>query len=400
MDQHQNETKILNALRMGVIPNANLEELLVGKEAEKGEIANFLNTISKEKCSIVKFIKGEYGTGKTFLLNYMKQMALDKNFVVATVPINSGFNFSKFDIFYTNIMSSLSIGGTSNEGGTSFEEIFNIWIKELKNLGSMSLATQDIYKLISQLSSYNSSFSSVLLTYIRAKIRNDYDLANIAASWIKGDRNVSYQLKKQLKIKGSVDKENALDIFTGFIKLLTLIGYSGIIIQIDEAELIMNERSDIRAKAYANIRHMIDLCGIGDLENCGVIFAGTNELFENEEKGFKSYGALYQRMGENISSGKISNVRQPIIQLSDFKEEDFYKLSEKILNIHENYYGYRSVTDINSIYNLVMVECMKSNQKDKVTVRKYLKKLLEILDLMQENPNLPIFNSKVQAIRR
>ena len=400
MNEHQKEKNILNALRMGVIPNTNLDELLVGKTAEKEEVISFLETIIKEEASIVKFIKGEYGTGKSFLLQFMKQKAIDMKFVVATISVSSGFNFSKIDTFYINIMNNLSIENDVNKNATSFEEIFNIWIKKLKEMDNMTLATQDIYKLISQLNEYNSSFANVLLTYIRAKIKNDYDLASVAAAWIKGDKNVSYELKKQLKVKGNIDKENALDILKGFIKLLKLIGYNGIIIQIDEAEIIMNERSDIRAKSYANIRHIIDMCGIGELESCGIIFAGTNELFENEEKGFKSYGALYQRIGEIVRNENIKNVRQPIIELREFSEDEYYKLSEIILNIHENKYKYRSTMDIKSIYNLVIVECMKINGKDKITIRTYLKKLLEILDLMQENPNLPIFNTKIQAIRR
>jgi hypothetical protein len=311
---------------------------------------------------------------------------------VASVSITSGFNFSKLDIVYNSIVNNLSID-TNLSVRTDFEQLIDLWISKLKNL------SQDIYQVISEISTYNTAFSNVLLTYIRAKINNDYELTNAAISWIKGDKNISHELKKQLKIKGSIDKENATQMLKGFIKLLTLIGYKGIIIQIDEAELIMNERLDIREKSYNNIKHIVDLCSTGEIENCYIVFAGTHELYNNKEKGFKSNKALGQRLGENIKSGRISNVRQPIITLNDFKEKDLITLTNIVIDIHQNYYNYVSPIDTTSIYNLVIVECMKINNS-KMNIRKYIKKLLEIIDLMQENPNLPIFNSRVQAIRK
>lgn len=399
MDKRKEISKILNAFRMGVIPDVALDELIVGRESEKIEINKLLNIINQDDCSSVKFVKGGYGSGKTFMLNYIKQKALEENYVVANISINGGFNLSKLDAFYSNIMCNLSIKTSSITKGTSFEEIFDGWIKNLKNLNDNKSAAKDIYNVIFKLNDYNNAFANVLLIYIRAKINYDYELANIAASWIKGDKNISYELKKQLKVKGSIDKENVMDIFRGFAKLLTLIGYSGLIIEIDEAELIMTNRSDIRMKSYANMRLLIDSCGTNDIEKCGFIFAGTDELFNNQEKGFKSYDALNQRIGEIISGGKKTtpNVRQPVIELNRFTDKEFYTILQKVLTIHETYYNYKTTVSLDTIFNLVMVECVKTAEHKDITIRNYLKKLLEILDLMEEKPNLPIFKTKVKS---
>lgn len=393
--------KILNALRMGVIPDTVLDELIVGRTQEMEELTNLLEGIKNDGFSAVKFIKGEYGTGKSFMLNYLKQKAISEGFVVASLSITGGFNFSKFDSLYTEIMSNLEIKSEHLSRGTSFEDIFENWLKSIKKDNAANSASRDIYSVIATLNDYNNAFAMVLLTYIRAKINNDYELSNIAASWIKGDKNVSYELKKRLNVKGSVDIENAINVFRGFISLLTLIGYSGIMVFVDELEMVMGNRVDTRLKTYANIRYIMDACGTGELEKCGFVFAGTKELFMNEEKGFKSYDALNQRIGSTIPGGKghTANLRQPVIELKAFDQVDYFKITEKIMAIHGSHYHYRAPVDVTTIYNLVMIECSKID-KEVTTVRNYSKKLLEILDLIEQNPDLPIFKTKVSGLIR
>lgn len=385
----------LNALRMGVIPSSDVQTLMVGKRKEKEEVANFIQTVGRGG-SQVRFFNGPYGSGKTFMLKYLSEVALSQNYIVANIPIHSGFGFSKLDGIYTNVMNHLSVRLDDGKG-SSFERIFDYWIDNLKASGNMSDATRSIYSVIKDLNDYNSSFSNVLLTYIRAKINNDFDLANTAAAWIKGDQNMSYQLKKQLKVKGSVDKENALDVFKGFVRLMHLMGYKGVIVTFDEAELIMQQRVDIRLKAYGNMRQLIDSSGMGELDYCGFIFAGTPEFFENEEKGVKSYQALYQRIGELIKgSADVVNMRQPVIELKKFTKEDYTELSHKVIKIHQEIGGYELGVPIEYMVNLVMLESSKLIKEDGLTIRIYLKKLLELLDLLKDNPDLPIF----KAMRR
>lgn len=387
------EAKILNALRMGVIPDVELSNIISGRETEKQEINNMLSLMESEGCSLVKFIKGEYGTGKTFLLEYIKQLALKRNYVVANLSINSGFDFSKLDVLYLNIMSNLSIHSNNVNKGTEFEELFDSWIRKIKKNKGNSEATKDIYEVISNLNKYNNAFASVLLTYIRAKISSDYELSSIASSWIKGDKNISYELKKRLGVKGSVDRENAIDMLRGFANLIRLIGYQGLVIQVDEAEIIMASRSDIRMKSYGNIRFMMDLCGSNEIENTCFVFAGTNELFVNPEKGFRSYQALEQRIGDIIKDNRniINNARQPIVYLREFSKDDYFAILENVLETHENYYNYSTSVNLEMLYNLTEVECSKVGRIK--TVRLFIKKLIEILDLMENNPNLPIFRT-------
>ena len=58
--------EIINALRNGTVPNEGLEYLATGIVTEIQELTNELDYISSGHSSI-RFIHGEYGSGKTFL---------------------------------------------------------------------------------------------------------------------------------------------------------------------------------------------------------------------------------------------------------------------------------------------------------------------------------------------
>jgi len=377
---------------MGVIPEESVTEFMVGRIKEKKELEIYLQEILEGEGK-VKFIKGAYGSGKTFLMKYLSEIALTNKFIVANVPVHSGFGFGKLDDIYTNIMNHLLVKH-GKEKSASFEMIFDQWLSGLKASGDMTRATQSIYKVIQVLGDYNGSFASVLLTYIRALINHDYELARIAASWIKGDKNLSYQLKKKLKVKGSIDRDNALDIFKAFVRMIRLLGYAGILITFDEAELMMQQRTDIRMKAYSNIRQLMDLTGSGELSYIGFVFAGTEQFFEDKDKGLKSYPAIDQRIGQKIQGNRgIENVRQPIMPLDIFEKEDYTELSRKICSLHEGSYDYQLEVSLDQLINLTMLECNKQSSSGSLSIRIYLKKFIELLDLMMDNPELPIFKA-------
>lgn len=388
--------KIFSALRMGVTPSVALEQLIVGRAAEARELNHFIHNVS-EQVSGVKFLNGDYGTGKSFMLSYVKETAVEEGFIVASLSINSGFNMSKLDVFYTNIMNNLHV--TSKEGirPIGFEDLFTDWVSSIKKQPNAE-GTKTISNVIQALNVYNNAFATVLTIYIRAIIKKDTATSHIAASWIKGDRNISYELKKLLKVKGSVDINNAMDIFKGFVKLINLMGYKGLIVTMDEGELMMQPRSDIRMRSYSNVRYILDACGNNELERCGFVIAGTNQLFYNEEKGFPSYDALKQRLGENIASNNVgfANVRQPVMHLRPLGEDDFKDMGRKLRDMHESFYEYTQSVSYDHLFLLVMVECKKEYGESFITMRYFIKKMIELLDLAESQPDLPIFKANMK----
>lgn len=392
--------QIIKALKSGVAPGMGVEYLCVGRDAEIAELQDSLNFVSQGNGS-TKFICGDYGTGKTFLLQRMKLEALRKNFVVSSVKINQGFTFNQLQPIYYHILHNLSIL-ERGETQTSFEDLFDRWIAKIRELPNQQ-ASDEINHMLSSVGKYNESFARAMTAYIRARISGDFQLTAAIASWITGEENIPYQLKAKFNVIGNVDKINAIDFFKAFIKLIHMLGYGGIIVLVDELELVMNERIDIRHKSYEIIRYFIDDCATGELKNVMFVFAATNDLLNDPQKGISSYEALSQRLGDpaDQKNSLLLDKRQPVLRLTKPSFDDLSKVTNKIYKIYEELFGLKPQISIESIMNWTL--CMYKEKEPEMrglNIRKYIMKLVEVLDIMEQHPDNAIFRTELKRIEK
>lgn len=389
--------KLINAFKNGVVPEQHLDFVLTGRQAEVEELKRcFQNT--QNDIGSVKFITGPYGSGKTFLLNYTKNMALDLGFVVAKIEVDYNFKFYNLEQLYYQIMHNLFVHNNSYNK-TTFENIFDLWVRKLKSDAYRNHAGKEIQYVISEIAKYNQSFSRAFLSYIKGKINGDSELTSMIVSWITGEGNVPYQLKEQFNIKGRIDKTNAIDFLKAFTKLITLLGYHGMIIMVDEMDYILNERSDIRQKSFYNIRHLIDLTVSGQIPNTCFVFSGSQELFESE-KGIPSYEALRQRLGTAIgsNSSKLLDIKQPVMYLKRLPFDFYYELGEKLTYIYKKVYPLQLNISLESLKNWVFLTYKEQGKNyDEITVREFITKYIEIMDIIQQDPGHHVFNAELTS---
>lgn len=396
----QNENKkLLNIFKNGIVPEKHLDFILTGREEEIKEFSRcFENTQSG--IGSVKFITGEYGSGKTFLLNYSKNMALELGFVVARIEVDSGFKFYNLEQLYYHIMHNLHIHST-DENKTSFEDLFDLWLNKLKSNTYKDRASEEINFVISEIGKYNLSFARAFMSFIRGKITNDTKLTDAVISWLTGESNLPYNLKEQFNIKGSITKANSIDFLKAFVKLITLLGYSGLVILVDEMDYILADRVDIRTKSYYNLRHLFDLTISGELLNTCFIFSGSDILFTNKEKGISTYEALNQRLGNAIdkSSKSLIDKRQPIMFLNKINFNDYTELGEKLTFLYRKVYNLNLNITIDSLKNWVFLTFkQKGKEYNQVTIREFITKYIEIMDIINQNPDNHVFKSELIAI--
>ncbi len=391
---------IINALKNGVVPQYGIEYLCVGREKQLEEISRGFN-LAKDGSGVVKFVSGEYGSGKSFFMKRIKLEALRNNFVVSSIKINQGFRFNHLQHLYYNIMHNLSIL-EKGETATSIEDIFDRWISKIKKM-PYGQASCEIKEILYNLEKYNASFARAVTFYIRARINEDKELAGTIASWIASESNIPHQLKAKFEVIGDINKINALDFLKAFIYLVKYMGYEGIVILVDEVELIMNERIDIRSKAYENIRYIIDECSMGELKNTLFVFAATNDLLNDTEKGIPSYQALFQRLGNPVdkNNAALSDIRQPILKLPDLSDEDFIKITKNIFEIYNKIYNIDLKISIESITNwaLYMYKEVEPQMK-KVNLRKFVMKVVEVFDIIEQHPDITILRSELKKIEK
>ncbi|HQO43254.1 MAG TPA: DUF2791 family P-loop domain-containing protein, partial [Bacillota bacterium] len=397
----QRARNIINALKNGVVPDCDLELLCVGRNREIKEFERCFE-VTCGGSGTVKFLNGEYGSGKSFLMNVIKQTAVKNDFIVSKIQVDRGFRFNNLEHLYYHVMHNLALSITGGSV-TSFESIFDLWISRLQESTNKDSATAEINKVISTLNIHNMSFARAFLAYIRARIEKDRVLSDAIASWLMGEKNIPANLKAKFDVVGSVDRLNSIDFLKAFVNLIKLLGYSGLIILIDELELIMNERIDIRRVSYENLRNIIDVCCSGELGSCMFVFAATNDFFENPEKGIKTYEALSQRLGDAIdkSNSALYDVRQPVIRLHKLNTEEFQELTDRVINIYKILYNFVPANSNESIRSWTFISLRKFGGKlAELSIREYLTKLIEVLDIMEQHPENKLFTSELKAVKK
>lgn len=386
---------IVMALKNGVVPH-DISSIETGRKEEFQELENTLNIVSSGN-GLVKFVGGEYGSGKSFLLKAFQQKALDQNFVVANIQIDKGLRFNNFHALYYHILHNLMIKDFPHQK-TSFKDLFNRWIVNLQLSDNKEDSAAAINQVITDLNQYNISFSRALLFYLRARIQKDQELANVVASWLSGEKNIPYFLKKKFEIVGDIDKTNAIDFLKSFIRLIKWLGYKGLVILVDELELVMNERSDIRQAAYENLRYIVDNSFNGHFNHSLFLFAATKEWFQHQEKGPKTYPPLSQRIGK-WSDKKHFVQSNPILILSRPNTDDFQEITIKIVKIYIFAYEFDLKISEDSLHNWVTLLLQQDGVKSEdINMRIYSMKLIEFLDLMKSNPNSRGFHSELKSV--
>ncbi|MDR3552977.1 MAG: DUF2791 family P-loop domain-containing protein, partial [Clostridia bacterium] len=125
---------ILNSLTGGVVPRAGLEYITVGRRQEIAALLGDIESIG-EGGSSFRFISGRYGSGKSFLLQVIRNYAMEKGFVVADADLSPERRLtgSKGEglATYKELMHSLSTK-TQTEGG-ALQLIIEKWISGIQS---------------------------------------------------------------------------------------------------------------------------------------------------------------------------------------------------------------------------------------------------------------------------
>jgi len=362
------ELNIINALRNGTPPNSDLLWSCLGRESEIDAFNTCLSHVQQGQ-SMVKIMLGDFGVGKSALISHFKALALSEDYVIASFQINDGFRFNKIDDLYYAIMHNLFVKHHP-EGKTSFNDLFEIWLGNLQNSPFPNRKRLEVNTVCQALSQYNMNFARAFLSFMRARIQRNPEMQNVTTSWLTGEKQIPYELKQKYGLTGYVDKTNTLDFLKAFSKLLSLLDYKGLIVFVDEMDLLLSYRSDLRMNAYQNLKQLIDL---HELEHTLFFFSGTKELITDTARGIGTLSSLAQRLNFTTpASLDASNKKQPIMLLNTLDEDVLIILGRRIVNLYSK--AYPAVTL--NIGDDDLRQCLS----DSAVTRVFITKLIARLD--------------------
>jgi hypothetical protein len=400
-------TSIINSLVGGVVPKIGVQHITVGRTEEIEAFITALNDV-KNGHSIAKFWIGDFGSGKSFMLHLLNTVALKQKFVVANAdftPDNRLYaNDGKSVLLYSAIMDNIAIQ-TKPEGG-ALQTLLEKWIEQvisktaqennislvdIRNEEYLGLIQNAIMKTINEITEVGGfDFGSVIVKYYEGYIRNDELLRRNALKWLKGEYKTKTEARQDLGVREIINDQNFYDMLKNFCKLFVSMGYSGFMINLDEAiNLYKISTSVMREKNYEKILTIYNDCFQGKVSNLFINFAGTREFLENERRGLFSYQALKSRLQTNkFETLEMRDFAQPVIKLTPLDHNEIFVLLKKLKLIFD--FNYKTEINISDEEISAFMEEMfnKPGASEFLTPREVIRDFLNILNIIRQNPDV------------
>lgn len=398
-------TSIINSLIGGVVPKIGIQHITVGRSEEINAFVSALEDV-KNGHSMVKFWIGDFGAGKSFMLHLLNTVALKQKFVVANAdftPDNRLYsNDGKGVALFSSIMDNVAIQ-TKPEGGalptlmekwiekiiTKTAEENNISLTEIRNEQFLKLIQTNIMKTINEITDVGGfDFGMVVMKYYEGYIKDDEQLRRNALKWLKGEYRTKTEAKQDLGVREVINDLNYYDMLKNFCKLFVSMGYSGFMVNLDEAiNLYKISTSVMREKNYEKIMTIYNDCFQGKVTNLFFNFAGTREVLENERRGLFSYNALKTRLETNkFETAELRDFAQPVIHLMPLNHNEIFVLLNKLKAIFDFNYKTKINIDESDIKQFMEELFNKPGASEFLTPREVIRDFLNILNIIRQNP--------------
>ena len=398
---------VLNSLKGGVVPRIGLPYITVGRKAEIEALLHDVDVIQEGGASF-RFIVGRYGSGKSFLLQTIRNYVMDKNFVVVDGDLSPERRLqgSKGQglATYRELIQNLSTK-TRPEGG-ALTLILDRWINSVQMQVSQETGLnnddpkfeqavdQKIYGVISSLNElvHGFDFAKLLNMYYHAYMSGDDETKAKVVKWFRGEYSHKTEAKKELGVDIIISDSDWYEYLKLFATFFRQAGYAGLMIMIDELVNIYKIPNAIsRQYNYEKILTMYNDTLQGKARYLGIIMCGTPQAVKDRRRGVYSYEALRSR----LASGKFAqegarDMYAPVIKLEPLIAEEMLVLTEKLADMHSNLYGYeRTITD-DDLAQFIKIEYARVGADTNITPREIIRDFIELLDIVWQNPDRKI----------
>lgn len=399
-------TAIINSLSGGVVPRIGVQHITVGRQLEIEAFTQALDDV-KNGHSMVKFWIGDFGSGKSFMLHLLNTVATKQKFVVANAdftPDNRLYsNDGKALMLYSAIMDNIAIQ-TKPEGGalptlldkwieqvvSNTAQVNNIPITEIRDDKYFNLIQSNIMQTVNEVTETGGfDFGLVVIKYYKGYIKNDEFLRRSALKWLKGEYSTKTEARQDLGVREIVNDLNYYDMLKNFCRLFVSMGYSGFMINLDEAiNLYKISTANVRAKNYEKILTIFNDCFQGKVSNLLINFAGTKEFLENERRGLFSYDALKTRLETNkFETLEYRDLAQPVIKLVPLNHNEIFVLLKKLKEIFDTNFDVSININEYDIQSFMEEMFNKPGASEFLTPREVIRDFLNILSILRQNPS-------------
>ena len=381
---------IITSLRAGVVPRIGLRHIQVGRLDEVNAIINDLERI-QNSGSTVRFVVGDFGSGKTFFLTLANILAHNKNIVSAKADITLERTLYSRDgrarATFSELIRNLSIKQKPDGGALKY--ILETWLSdflEMQKEERKEKLKQELSPLKEYVAGYD--FIEILNCYVEAYNDSNETLLDSCLKWLRGEfRNISSAKTEIPGIKTFINDENYyeyLKLYSGFFEIA---GYDGFLVGIDELVNLTQQRSEVRKRNYETVLKIINDSLQGANKGLMFMLGGTPDFVFCERKGLYSYGALQTRLARNrFKNEKYKDFSGPLIELDNLSPEEYLQLFKNIREVFAHGKKEKYLVTDDELEHFLKIIYSQLGAEEHMTARDAIKGFVSILNILESNP--------------
>ncbi len=332
---------VIQSLRAGVVPRVGQHLIQVGRA---GELDSLLKDVDRlaDGSSAFRVVVGEYGAGKTFFLNLVRGIAMERKLVTVHADLNPDRRLHASGGQARSLYSELAknMATRTKPDGGALQGIVEKFISQAKSeakakgVESESVIREYLAELTEMVNGYD--FAEVIAAYCRGFEEGNEQLKADAIRWLRGEFSTKTDARAALGVRTIVDDASVYDQLKLLARFVRLAGFGGLMVCLDElVNLYKLANTQARNANYEQILRILNDSLQGSADGLGFVLGGTPEFLMDTRRGLYSYPALQSRLAENtFAKSGLVDLSGPVIRLSSLTPEDFFVLLQKLRHVY------------------------------------------------------------------
>lgn len=398
---------LLASLTAGVVPRSGAPYIAIGRQDEINSLLDNLATVG-EGGAFCRFLIGRYGSGKSFLIQLIRGYAIERGFVTADADLTperrltggSGAGLATYKELMTNIATKASPDGNALQ--TILSRHLTALKTELISEGRLPESEgfdtelkKKVYLTLSELEGDTGGFdfAKVLGEYYSASIVGESAKATACLRYIRGEFSTKTEATSALGFRVStvINDDNWYSFIKLFASLTVRLGYSGLILFIDECVNLYKIPNRISREAnYEKLLAIFNDTLQGKAKNLGVIFGGTPQFLEDTRRGLFSYDALKSRLADSrYSELGYRNLSSPVIRLRTLSDNELLALVKRLTKLYAQREGSDTLPLSDQQIERFMSKALsRAGAEQMITPREIIRDYLTLLNILKDNPGV------------
>src|SRR3954469_20846443 len=186
---------VLQSLQAGLVPKQGLHLIQVGRKTEVSALLQDLDRVQDEGASF-RIVVGRFGSGKSFFLNLIRNLAFQKTLVVAQADFSMERRLyasgGQARALYSELMRNLAT--KAQPDGGALPTVLTSWVSQIQHAVMSSGGTtddvdkklgEDLRDLQSHVGGFE--FAEVVRAFYRGFVEKNESLQAAALKWLRGE---------------------------------------------------------------------------------------------------------------------------------------------------------------------------------------------------------------------